>query len=298
MRAPHGIAAAALALGSALLFSSGVQAQDASALRARYASLRGPLGSSPFQRPIVLESTQSDTGLKGDIYAIVAQPYSVVGPALQGMDHWCDILILHLNVKSCRAQGAGADSILNLTIGAKFDQPPADAYRLAFNYSVAANTADYLQVLLKADAGPVGTKDYRVVLEATPLSATSSFVHMSYAYAYGSLARIATQGYLATIGRDKVGFSVIGSQADGSPVYIGNVRGIVERNTMRYYLAIEAYLDTTALPAAQQAEGRLRAWFKAVERYPRQLHEMDREEYLSMKRRELAQPSSAAIGVL
>ena len=29
-------------------------------------------------------------------------------------------------------------------------------------------------------------------------------------------------------------------------------------------------------------------WFAAIERYPLQLHELERDEYLSMKRRELA----------
>ncbi len=56
------------------------------------------------------------------------------------------------------------------------------------------------------------------------------------------------QGYLATIGRDKVGFSIVGSRADGQPVYVHGTRGVIERNTMRYYVAIEAYLGTMALP--------------------------------------------------
>ena len=73
-------------------------------------------------------------------------------------------------------------------------------------------------------------------------------MHLSYSYDYGVAARVAMQGYLATIGRDKVGFSVVGTQADGQPVYIGGTRGVVERNTMRYYLAIEAYLGALSLP--------------------------------------------------
>jgi len=42
------------------------------------------------------------------------------------------------------------------------------------------------------------------------------------------------------------------------------------------------------LPAPPQAqlEKRLRDWFAAVERYPRQLHEMEQGEYLEMKRKE------------
>jgi hypothetical protein len=263
-------------------------AQDAAKLHARKAALFAALVSSPFQRPLVIESTQADGALKGDVYAVVAHPYSVVGPALQGMDHWCDIMMLHLNVKDCRAHGAGAQSTLTLAIGRRFDQPAQDAYRVDFIYRLAASTPEYLEVLLSADAGPLGTSNYRIVLEAIPIDTTSSFVHMSYSYAYGMMAQLAMQGYLATIGRNKVGFSVVELNPDGTPIYMGNVRGVVERNTMRYYLAIEAYLGAYALPAAEQPEKRLRDWFAAIELYPRQLHELEREEYLSMKRRELA----------
>jgi hypothetical protein len=61
---------------------------------------------------------------------------------------------------------------------------------------------------------------------------------------------------------------------------------VVERNTMRYYLALEAYLDNLAVPPAQQFEQRLQSWYSATEMYPRQLHEVDLDAYLDMKRRE------------
>jgi hypothetical protein len=40
-----------------------------------------------------------------------------------------------------------------------------------------------------------------------------------------------------------------------------------------------------AAPAVQ-LERRLQSWFTATERYPRQLHEINRDEYLVMKRAE------------
>ncbi|MCY1186091.1 hypothetical protein D9M73_269280 [compost metagenome] len=64
-------------------------------------------------------------------------------------------------------------------------------------------------------------------------------------------ARVAMQGYLATIGRDKVGFSIVGNNARGQPIHVGGTRGVIERNTMRYYLAIEAYLSALSAPAAE-----------------------------------------------
>jgi hypothetical protein len=67
----------------------------------------------------------------------------------------------------------------------------------------------------------------------------------------------------------------------------------VERNTMRYYLAIEAYLGATSAPPPEQQEKRLRDWFAATERYALQLHEIERDDYLAMKRHELQRQRSA-----
>jgi hypothetical protein len=146
---------------------------------------------------------------------------------------------------------------------------------------------------MSADDGPMGTKNYRLALEAIPLDDKRSFVHMSYAYGYGTAARLAMQAYLATAGRDKVGFSVTGKGEDGKPTYIDGVRGVVERNTMRYYLAIEAYLGSMASPAGDRQEKRLRDWFDATERHARQLHEVERDEYLKMKRNEVQRQRAA-----
>lgn len=283
-----------LLLLAALCWMPRAQAQGAAALNSRQTALREALASNAFGQPLVLESMQGDSGLKGDIYAVVGQPFGVVSPGLQGMAQWCDILILHLNVKNCQARGSGANSVLRLAVGRKFDQPLTDAYRVDFSYRVGASQPDYLQVQLNADDGPLGTRDYRIEIEAVPRDAKSSFVHLAYSYGYGLAARLAMQGYLATIGHDKIGFSITGHQANGDPIFITGMRGVVERNTMRYYLAIEAYLGANSLPPAQRAEQRLLDWFTAIERYPRQLHELEREQYLSMKRRELTRQRAMA----
>ena len=270
------------------------QAQDAATLTARHATLREALKNNAFQRPLVLESTESSDALRGDIYARIDQPMGVVGLALQDAGHWCDILILHLNVKQCRSFGAAGSARLALAIGSKHDQPLADAYRFEFTHQVVTSQPGYLQVQMKADQGPMGTRDYRITLEVVALETGSSFLHLSYAYGYGITARMAMQLYLSTVGRNKVGFSIIGKQPDGRPVYIAGTRGVVERNTMRYYLAIQAYLGALSLPPAQQFEQRLAEWYAGVERYPLQLHELERADYLGMKREQVKHPPMAA----
>ncbi|HUE94677.1 hypothetical protein [Pseudomonas sp.] len=264
-----------------------LQAGDAAALRARHLALAEPLANNPFQRPLYLESQHSDSLLQGDIYAELKQPFSVAGPALQGIEQWCDLLILHLNVKGCQASGAAQQARLKLYVGRKFDQPLADAYPFEFHYRVEVAEADYLRVLLAAPQGPLGTSDYRIVLEVLALDAQRSFLHLSYAYRYGVAANLAMQGYLATVGRDKVGFSIVGENASGEPQYLDGMRAVVERNTMRYYLAIDAYLGALALPVASRLDKRLNDWHSGVERYPRQLHELERGTYLRMKYQEV-----------
>jgi hypothetical protein len=277
-----------LAAGLFIAFAhaADTDANSADGLGAKYAELRNQLSDNQFQKPIFLTSGESQDGVAGDVYALVDQPFATAAAALNGAGDWCEILILHLNTKYCRASSGAQGSVLNVSIGKKYDQPLDQAYRVAFAYRVAAQTPNYLQVRLNADQGPLSTRDYRIMLEAIPVDGGRTFMHFSYSYAFGLAGRLAMQVYLGTIGSAKVGFTVIGTQAEGQQRYIGGMRGLVERNTMRYYLAIEAFLGAQSAPPQARLEKRLRDWFTATERYPRQLHEMEQGEYLDMKRKE------------
>ena len=277
-----------VALCAGLAGLGAAQAQDAATLKARHAELTERLANNAFGRPLALESAQTSNDLKGDIFSVVDYPFPAVEQAIKPAGNWCDILILHLNIKHCQATDAGGTTTLAVAAGRKFDQPIEDAYKLEFIYKLAKSTPDFVQVQLNADQGPFGTRNYRIQLQATPLDARRTFIHMSYAYGYGMAAKMATQAYLATIGSQKVGFTAAERGADGKPVYVGGVIGLLERNTMRYYLAIDSYLATHALPAAERTEKALQTWYDATERYATQLHEMEKGEYMAMKRKEVA----------
>jgi len=270
-----------LLTAGAVLISSGALALEpdsAATLRERHARLAPQLASTSFQRPLALASSETGTQLQGDIDAVVAQPFALMREQLQQPGVWCEIMMLHLNTKHCVANG----SEVAVHIGRKHDQPLDKAYRVAFVLQPQAASADYLDMRLGADNGPFSTHDYRIQLQAIPIAGGSkTFLHLRYAYGYGLTAKLAMQGYLATLGSDKVGFT-----KNDSSGYIGGVRGAVERNTMRYYLAIDTYLASLAAPAALQRNHRLEAWFAATEQYARQLHELDRADYLAMKQSE------------
>lgn len=268
------------------LAGSGVALADpkaAAAMQATYEVLKAGLGANPFLRPLHLESREL---VRGEAHGLVDHPFAAASAALDKPEHWCDILTLHLNTKYCRPSVAGGKTILRVSIGKKFDQPLEDAHRLELVYRIDARAADYLRVILASDEGPLGTRDYRIVLEAAPMEGGKTFVRLSYAYSYGVVAGVAMQAYLGTIGRDKVGFTVTGKESDGRPRYVAGMRGLVERNTMRYYLAIEAFLGSRSAAPDARTEKSLRDWFAASEAYPRQLHEMERADYLDMKRKE------------
>jgi hypothetical protein len=264
----------------------------APALRARFAALGNKLANSQFARPLSLESAESSTTVRGDVFALVDYPFSDVNAVFNGPARWCDVLILHINTKFCAAATDAAGTVLTLNIGKKTDEPLVETSRVDFDFRVAAAVPDYLAVELRADQGPLSTSNYLILLEAAA-EGGKTIVHLTYSYAYGVAGRLAMQVYLATAGRGKAGFTISGTRADGQPNYIGGVRGVVERNTMRYFLAIDAYLGALAAPAQTRFEARLQNWYDATEKYARQLHDVDRNAYLEMKRREYRRQQAA-----
>ncbi len=275
-------------LGAGIAVAAEADTNPVAALRAKYAALREQSGVNPFQRALYLESAETRESVSGNVYAIVNHSFATTGAALNGPAAWCDIMLLHLNTKYCHGSADSHGSVLRVYIGSKGEQALDDAYPVDFAYRVAAATPDYLNIMLTADAGPLRTSDYQIVLEAGPLGAKQTLLHLAYSYSFGFAGRAAMQAYLSTVGRDKRGFTVTGKQSGGTPVYIDGMRGLVERNTMRYYLAIEAYLGALSAPPQARLEKSLLDWFAAIEGYPRQLHELEQGEYLAMKHKEYA----------
>jgi len=261
------------------------------ALRARHVALAPQLASNAFGGPLVLHSEEADRRIEGDVYAVLAHPFPAVAAVLADPAQWCEILILHLNTKYCRRAQDGGATRVELRVGRKHPQEIEAASLLAFTWRSPTGGSDYLAVQMDAADGPYDTRDYRLLAEVVPLEGGRSFLHLGYGLSYGTASRLAMQLYLATLGRDKVGFTRVRKDG-GEDAYVEGMRSVVERNTMRYWLAIDAYLDSLAAPRERQVEQRLRQWFDATEKYPRQLHEVDRDAYLRMKRAELQRQSS------
>ena len=259
------------------LCASAVQASGADELSSKLPQLHGLLDRSAFKRPLILSASDTANGLKGDVYAIIDHPLSTLSSTLNTPEAWCQAMLLHINNRGCAVSKGAASPSIVLSVVRKYDRPIDSAFRLAFDFHVAEATPQHLDVRLHAQDGPLGTGNYQITFEAVPADAKHSFLHFSYAYDDSVLARAAMEAYLATFGRSKVGFTEVGRNAERQPTYIGGTHGLVERNAMRYFLAVVAYMS------AEDAASRRSAWYTETEAYPRQLHEVDRETYLALK---------------
>ena len=256
----------------------------AAGLLQKHAELSAQLANNAFGRPLFLESHEGSNTVSGNADAVLNAQFLSVSATFRSPGRWCDVMILHINTKYCRATSDAVPARLNVNIGKKTPQELKDSYALEFVLRVAASSPDYLAVQSTADKGPLGTRNYQLELQAVPLPGGKTFIQLRYSYGYGMLGRMSMQTYLNTLGRGKLGFTQI---PDGQgQVYVGGMRGAVERNTMRYYLAIDAYLASLNLPSSQQLDARLEQWFNATEKFPRQLHEIDKSSYLAMKKNE------------
>lgn len=281
-----------------LAIGPGLAAQAAGdpseALRSQYRAIAEQLDTSPLGRPLRVRSVSEPNRLQGEIHALVDHAFADVHRELGNPDNWCDLVMLHPNTKYCRVTTGPTGPQLQLRIGTSGPQKIGDAAPVNLSHRTTASMPGYDWLELVSRDGPMGTSDYRISLEILALPGARTFLHLTYSYTLNRIARLGMQAYLATLARDKVGFTVIGQAEDGKPIFIGGVRGHVERNTMRYFLAIDSYLATAHEPASSRVERRLQAWFDAAQRYPRQLHELERDAYLQMKRTEIRRQQAPA----
>ena len=270
------------------------QASQAEDMQQLYLSMRPRIAQSPFHRALAMDSTETDQRINGDIYAVLDVALTRLETVNRDPVRWCEVLLLISNTKNCAVGEAQGAPTLLLRMGTKGPQNLGSTTPMNFRFASSAAQAPVLETLLNSDTGPMGTKDGTLRLRAIALGPGTSFIHLHYSYSSSLAGRFATEVYLQTLGRGKVGFSKEApTLANASPpttgAFVGGVRGIIERNTMRYFLGLNCALRFASTgPAAQRFAQMAPCWFDETERYPVQLHEMPRQDYLDMKRAEYA----------
>jgi len=235
-------------------------------------------------QPIYIRSETDGDHLKADVYSIVHYPVAKLSRALTSPRNWCQFVTLHLNVKACTYR-LHPEPMLSIYAGRKFYEPPEKATRMDYRFQIIEQSSSRLVLLLTAEKGQLSTRDYRFEIEAETMNPHDVLLHFSLSYRGSLASRMATRAYLSTLGRDKVGFSKQPGRT-GKDGYVKGVRGIVERNAMRYFLALTVYMNTLEENGPRAEAMRSRAWFDLTQRYARQLRELDRTDYLIAKKQE------------
>jgi len=231
-----------------------------------------------------IRSENSEDRVWAEVLGTLPFSFEVVAEVLEDPAAWCAFVALHINTKACVHGFEEEAPFLILYTGRKHYEAPEEAHRLDFRFRAELDPEDGLRVTLHAERGPLGTRDHRIEVEAGPgPGGTAVRVHCSYVES--TISRVGTGLYLATLGRGKVGFTRVVGPGSGESEPVGGVRGIIERNAVRYYLALDAFLRTRDLPAEERFEARLRTWFDLAAQYP-QLRELDWDTYVESKRRE------------
>lgn len=239
-----------------------------------------------FGFPLFLESFERDDRVHVDVYGIFDQTFNSIVNVLNVPANWCNIVSLHPNVKACTYMELPGTWQLTFYIGRKFYQPPEDTHQVIYHYRKVVQQQGYMDINLNADEGPFGTKDHRMRFEALPLDGGRSFVHVRYEYSDSAALRFAEKIYFATLGLGKVGFTVTGTDRKGNPVYIGGPRGAIERNAVRYYFAIQSFMNTLSQPEKSRFSIRIIEWYDLTTRYRKQLFDLEKKDYLAFKTRE------------
>ena len=241
------------------------------------------LEANSFGLPLFLESYERGDRVHVDVYGMFDYPFSSVVNVLKVPANWCDIVSLHPNVKACTYRELPDTWLLTFYIGRKVYQSPADTRQVVYRYRKVDQKQGYLDIILSADKGPFGTKDHRMRFEALPLDGGRTFVHVSYSYSDSVALRFAEKVYFTTLGRGKVGFTVTGTDRNSMPVHIGGPRGAIERNAVRYYFAIQSFMNTLRYPEESRFSMRTSEWYDLTTRYRKQLFDLDKKDYLTFK---------------
>jgi hypothetical protein len=253
-------------------------------LLADYRMLETRLNQNYFGIPLHIESYEGNDLLEVKVYGVLDHSFEKLRHIFEQPSNWCEIVPLHSSIGFCTYSEGGRGPLLTF-YGGKKAKRPEDAYNLKYRYNGSAEKAGYFAASLTADEGPLNTSDHRIEVELVPLSRGKTLIRFSCSYRYGRLAQVAMKSYFATVGRNKIGFSPAGSDRRGNPVFVGGMIGAIERNAMRSYLAILAYMETFHISGEQRLDKRLNRWYDLTEKYRRQLYEVERNEYLEMKKR-------------
>ncbi len=251
----------------------------------RYQELMEGQASNPLHAPVTVESKEQGDAISADAWGVLDAPFERAASIVNSPAAFCDFISVVIFVKACTFAATAAPATVTLYMGRKDYEDPNPDNALAFQYSIEAQGGEAVMARLFVARGSLGVKDNRLEFELWRVAGqTLAHVHASYIASVQSNLAMGT--YLMTMGRNKIGFSTV-PDSTGKPKPVKGALGIIERNAMRYFLALQSTLATQNVAADQREAARLEHWFDATAKYEL-LFEVPRAEYLDNKKRERA----------
>ncbi|MBX2868481.1 MAG: hypothetical protein KTR18_07375 [Acidiferrobacterales bacterium] len=284
-------ALALLVLTSGAAFSSDSRESLAS-LQERAIEFRQKQLSGENPLPFLLSSSFTSTLSRAKVRTFIrGVELDTFSSKLLQPAQWCEFIPLHLNIKACGHLVRNQKNLVQFYAGVKGYVTPDDAHLLQLSFDARKENGVFFADLFAAD-GPLDSTNIRFNIHAIGAEGEDGKgVYVEFALSSepgltNSLARV----YLATIARRKIGFSIKGKTWSGKPKYVGGQRGAIERNLVRYLLAIDTFFETESrageLDENALYELRVQRWYDKTDQYREQLFELSREEYISNKMRE------------
>jgi len=274
-----------IVLVASFAIPASAQAKDRESLLSLHVVAQPILDNPTQDNPFYLHAEVKKYKQTGQAAMYFEQPLTVLADALSDTRNWCSVLILHLNTKACtyNANKEGEET-LTIYLGRKYYQDPDDAFVMTYRFETERQD-NYFSALITAEKGPLGTSKYRIQLEVTAIQGRT-FGRFQVSQKHSWISSRAAKLYIATVGRNKKGISIIGRDSTGAPIYSEGELAIAERNLLRYYFAFTAFFHTRNDTGTDGFNERLNYWYDQTEQY-RQLYEVDRKMYIEDKVKEL-----------
>ncbi|MDJ0958679.1 MAG: hypothetical protein QNI91_17565 [Arenicellales bacterium] len=248
-----------------------------------YALAKPILDNPTTDKPFYLHAEVVKRRQMGEAALYFEQPFKEISSSLSKLGNWCEVLLLHLNTKACTHSRRKRDKTLTIYLGRKFYQDPDDAFVMTYNFETEKKK-DYFSALITAEDGPLGTSDYRIHFEVALINGRT-FGRIQVSQKHSWLSSKAAKLYVATKGRKKQGISIVDYDEKGKPIYSSGEQAIAERNLLRYYFAITAYVYSQNGTRSDRFKDSLDYWYDQTEQYE-QLYEVDRSQYMKDKYKE------------
>lgn len=130
-------------------------------------------------------------------------------------------------------------------------------------------------VALRADRAAMGVRDAGLSVVARQ-GGTGVELELEYGLRPSIRSRLATRAYLVGEAGSRPGISY-STGSDGTRDYVTGVRALIERNAMRYFLALLATFETDDPASA------VNAWYDMASHYKADLAEQDKEVYVDSR---------------